>query len=108
MTLVKAGDTVDNVQVWLGVQDTVPLQATEDVVVTVPRQGAADMRVTMVYDGPVPAPIHKGDRIATLTASAPGIPAVEHPLVAGADVAERGFFGRAFAGLGSLIGRALN
>jgi len=108
ITLVKAGETVDNAQVWLGAQDTVPLQATEDVVVTVPRQGTADLKVSVVYDGPVPAPIHRGDKIATLRATAPGIPPVEHPLVAGADVAERGFFGRAFAGLGSLIGRVLN
>ncbi len=66
------------------------------------------MKVAVVYDGPVPAPIEKGARIGSLNVTAPGLPAVSYPLVAGADVAELGFFGRAFAGLGSLIGRAVN
>ncbi|HYN38839.1 MAG TPA: D-alanyl-D-alanine carboxypeptidase family protein, partial [Rhodospirillales bacterium] len=38
VTLVKAGETVDTAQVWLGKEDTVPLQAAKDIVVTVPRQ----------------------------------------------------------------------
>lgn len=108
VTLVRAGDVVDNADVWLGKADTVPLVSTSDIVVTVPRQGMNEMKAVVAYDGPIPAPIHKGDKLASLMISAPGIPAVEHPLVAGADVAERGFFGRAFAGLGSLIGRAIN
>lgn len=108
VALLKAGDTVETAQVWLGKQDTVPLQAAQDIVVTVPRQGVAEMKVSVVYDGPVPAPIEKGARIGSLSVTAPGLPAVSYPLVAGADVAELGFFGRAFAGLGSLIGRAVN
>jgi D-alanyl-D-alanine carboxypeptidase (penicillin-binding protein 5/6) len=108
VALLKAGDTVETAQVWLGKQDTVPLQAAQDIVVTVPRQGLAEMKVSVVYDGPVPAPIQKGARIGSLNVTAPGIPPVSYPLVAGADVAELGFFGRAFAGLGSLIGRAVH
>jgi D-alanyl-D-alanine carboxypeptidase (penicillin-binding protein 5/6) len=108
VTLVKAGETVDTATVWLGKEDTVPLVAAEDIVVTLPRQSGAEMKVAVVYDGPVPAPITKGAKIAALAVTAPGIPAVQYPMVAGADVAELGFIGRAFAGLGSLVSRALN
>jgi D-alanyl-D-alanine carboxypeptidase (penicillin-binding protein 5/6) len=105
--LAKAGDTLSTAEVWLGDEDSVPLQAPKDLVVTVPRRGADDLKVTVVYDGPVPAPIHKGDTVANLSISAPGIPPLEAPLVAGADVEKRGPIGRAFAALGSLIHRAM-
>jgi D-alanyl-D-alanine carboxypeptidase (penicillin-binding protein 5/6) len=107
VTLAKAGDTLSTAEVWLGDADSVPLQAPKDLVVTVPRRAAADLKVTVVYDGPVSAPIRKGDVVAELSISAPGIPAMETPLVAGADVERRGPIGRAFANLGSLIHRAI-
>jgi serine-type D-Ala-D-Ala carboxypeptidase (penicillin-binding protein 5/6) len=107
VTLAKAGDTLSTAEVWLGDADSVPLQAPKDLVVTVPRRAAADLKVTVVYDGPVSAPIRKGDVVAELSISAPGIPALETPLVAGADVDRRGPIGRAFANLGSLIHRAI-
>jgi D-alanyl-D-alanine carboxypeptidase (penicillin-binding protein 5/6) len=105
--LAKGGDTLSTAEVWLGDEDSVPLQSPKDLVVTVPRRGADDLKVTVVYDGPVPAPIHKGDAVAKLSISAPGIPPLEAPLVAGADVEKRGPIGRAFAALGSLIHRAM-
>lgn len=108
VTLVKAGDTVETAQVWLGREDTVPLVSADNIVVTVPRQGVADIKVSVAYDGPVPAPISKGAVIGDLNVAAPGIAPISYPLVAGADVPELGFFGRAFAAVGSLIGRAVN
>lgn len=108
VTLVKAGETLETAQVWLGTADTVPLQSPTDIVITAPRQGLADMKMSVAYDGPVPAPIAKGAKIGSLTVTAPGIPPVSYPLVAGADVAELGFFGRAMAALGNLVGHAIN
>lgn len=108
VTLVKAGETVETAQVWLGAAETVPLQSPTDIVITAPRQGLADMKMSAVYDGPVPAPIAKGAKIGSLTVTAPGIAPASYPLVAGADVAELGFFGRAMAALGSLVERAVN
>jgi len=108
VTLVKAGETVETAQVWLGAAETVPLQSPTDIVITAPRQGLADMKMTVAYDGPVPAPIAKGAKIGSLTVTAPGIPPVSYPLEAGADVAELGFFGRAMAALGSLVERTVN
>lgn len=108
VTLAKAGETVETAQVWLGAADTVPLQLPSDVVVTVPREGRANMQMSVVYDGPVPAPIVMGARIGSLDVTAPGIPPVSYPLEAGADVAKLGFFGRAMAALGSLVDRAVN
>lgn len=107
VALFKSGETVETAEVWLGAEETVPLQAQSDIVMTIPRKARDGMKVTVVYDGPIPAPIHKGDRIATLAVSAPGIPTVEQPLVAGADVAEKGYVGRVFAALGNVLERII-
>ena len=88
VALFKTGEHVDVAEVWLG-EETVPLQAAGDLVFTLPRRKRDGLQVKVVYDGPIPAPITKGDRIATLQVTAPGMPAEEAPLVAGADVPER-------------------
>ena len=105
--LVKAGEQVETASVWLGEGDTVPLQANQDVVITVPHRARSDMKIAVVYDGPVPAPIRKGDPLGKLVISAPGIAPVEVPLVAGGDVERRGPIGRAFAALGNLVHRVI-
>lgn len=99
MTLFKAGDAVETAEVWLGARPSVPIETTQKVVVSLPRSARNSVTVTAVYEGPVPAPIAKGDRIGVLKVSAPGAAVLEFPLVAGADVAKASFFGRLFANL---------
>ena len=62
------------------------------------------MKVT--YDGPIKAPIVKGQPIATLIVTSEDVDQQRIPLVAGEDVGEAGFFNRAWAGLKSLLGLA--
>ncbi len=92
--LFKPDETVVEAEVWLGVSETVPLVAAKKLEVTLPRKLRPNMKVTAVYSGPIPAPIKRGQQVATLVITAPGIQTVELPLVAGADVEKVGFFGR--------------
>ena len=61
------------------------------------------MRARVVYDGPLKAPIAKGQHVADLVVTPAGLPAQTMPLVAGEAVGEAGFFGRVWAGLMSLF-----
>lgn len=106
--LFKAGETVEAAEVWLGAEKKVPLVTVADVVASLPRGRRSALTVAAVYEGPVPAPIQKGDRIATLVVGVPGHTPLEFPLVAGADVAAAGFFGRVSTALGQLIQGAFN
>ncbi|MEQ9638864.1 MAG: D-alanyl-D-alanine carboxypeptidase family protein [Alphaproteobacteria bacterium] len=101
--LFKAGETVADADVWLGGETTVPLVPAEPVEVLLPRAGRNELKVAVRYDGPVPAPITKGTRIATLTISAPEMEAKDVPLLAGADVERLGAVGRIFARLGHMV-----
>lgn len=92
--LFKPGDMVTDAEVWLGEAANVPLVAGEKLEVTMPRKARREMKVTAVYDGPIAAPIRKGETLGKLLITAPGQANVELPLVAGADVAKLGFAGR--------------
>lgn len=101
--LFTAGETVEDAGVWLGRDETVPLVVDRDVVVTLPRRARRNMKVSVVYEGPVPAPIAKGAKIATLRIAAPDFETIELPLRAGADIAQLGFAGRLGAALKQLV-----
>jgi D-alanyl-D-alanine carboxypeptidase (penicillin-binding protein 5/6) len=92
--LFKAGDKVDDAQVWLGAQPTVPLVVDRNLIVTLPRQSREKMKVTASYDAPVPAPVAKGAPIGKVVVEAPDVPNMELPLKAADAVQRLGFMGR--------------
>lgn len=101
--LFDSGETVADIPVWLGDEDTVPVVIRDELVVAVPRKSRKKMTVKVVHREAVPAPIERGQQIATLLVSAPDMKPVEVPLYAGADIGERGFFGRIGVAISHLI-----
>ncbi len=101
--LFGAGESVMDAKVWLGSQATVPLVVQSDVSMTMRRRARSDLKVSVKYDEPIPAPIAKGDQIATLLVSAPGVDTIEYPLIAGSDVEQLGPVGRLTAAFNYLV-----
>ena len=101
--LFRAGDVVDEFDVWLGEADAVPLVAENDVTVMMPRKARKEMVVKIVVDGPIAAPVEKGARVAKLVVSAPDVETREWPLSAGASVDSLSGFGRIGAAIDALI-----
>ncbi|MEC9345229.1 MAG: D-alanyl-D-alanine carboxypeptidase family protein [Pseudomonadota bacterium] len=99
--LADAGLEIEQADVWLGERPRVPLVAGDDVVVAMARTDRARMKAEVVYDGPVPAPVKKGDRLATLVLTVDDARVGEFPLVAGADVEPLGPLGR----IGAVVGQ---
>jgi D-alanyl-D-alanine carboxypeptidase (penicillin-binding protein 5/6) len=106
--LFKAGAEVAKAKVQMGSSSEVPLVAPRDLAVTIPAglSLTSQMQVKVRYDGPIKAPIKKGDEIAQLVVTTGDTAPQIVPLVAGEDVGEAGFFGRAWYGLMSLLGLA--
>jgi D-alanyl-D-alanine carboxypeptidase (penicillin-binding protein 5/6) len=104
--LFKQGAVVARAQVQMGSSSEVPLVAPRDLAVTVPAglSLTRQMRVKVQYDGPIKAPIKKGDEIAQLVVTTGDTAPQVVPLVAGENVGAAGFFGRAWIGLKSLLG----
>ena len=61
------------------------------------------MKVSVTYEGPIPAPFKAGDRLARLTVTAPGADPIEVPLVAAEGVERLGFLGRLGTALKSIL-----
>ena len=102
--VVKQGRTVSTAEVQMGDSANVDLVAGKDLKVALPAGAVPAMTAKVVYQGPVKAPFKAGAHIADLVVSSPGLPDQTLPLVAGKDVGEAGFFGRAWAGLTGLFG----
>jgi D-alanyl-D-alanine carboxypeptidase (penicillin-binding protein 5/6) len=105
--LFQQGAKVGTAKVQLGSSSEVPLVAPRNLAVTVPAglaSGATSMKIR--YEGPLTAPIAKGQEIAQLVITTGDTPPQIVPLVAGEDVGRAGFFGRIWLGIKSLFGMA--
>jgi serine-type D-Ala-D-Ala carboxypeptidase (penicillin-binding protein 5/6) len=103
--LFEKGERVAEAQVQLGGEDSVPLIAPRNLAVTLPAGiNTNNVRVKVVYQGPLKAPIRQGQHVADLVVQTGDTPPQSMPLVAAEPVGEAGFFGRIWAGLTSLFG----
>jgi D-alanyl-D-alanine carboxypeptidase (penicillin-binding protein 5/6) len=102
--LFAKGREVATAPVQLGAARQVGLVAPRDLAVTLPAGMAADMKVSVAYDGPLKAPIKAGDHVADLIVRTPDGPPQIMPLTAATDVAKAGFFGHIVNGFHRLIG----
>ena len=92
--LFKAGETVTEAQIWMGGHGSVPLLIERDLIITLSRKVRRGMKVKVAMETPVPAPVKKGDVLATLKVELPGRPTMKIPLVSGADIGQLGVFSR--------------
>lgn len=104
--LFDKGTKVQTAEVQLGDHSSVSLVAPKDLFVTIPKASDGNVSMKVTYQGPIKAPIAKGQRIATLVVTTVDAGKQSVPLVAGEDVGEAGFFDRVWAGLKSLLGLA--
>ena len=92
--LFKAGETVTEAQIWMGEHGSVPLLIERDLIITLSRKVRRGMKVKVAMETPAPAPVKKGDVLATLKVELPGRPTMKIPLVSGADIGQLGVFSR--------------
>ena len=87
-------EAIEQADVWLGDQPSVPVTVADDLRVTMAREARSELRVKASWNGPIPAPVAKGEQVGTLVVSGPGLDEATYPLVAGADVAEASWLDR--------------
>lgn len=104
-TLYKPGDIVGDAQVFKGQAASVPLITKEPVTMIVHRSLANAVKATVVYDGPVSAPVAEGQQIGYLRVETAEGSAREYPLYAGRAVRETGILGKIALGAKALLAR---
>ncbi len=103
VTLFPADAEVGSVRVFGGEATRVPVTGQGAITVTLPASVRDDFRVRIAYDGPIPAPVERGQVVARLEITAEDRPYLSVPLVAAADVARGGLTERARDGLAELL-----
>jgi len=101
--LFAPDSVVASAKVQDGEARSVPLLAPTAYSATSPRGTRAPVSLRLVYDGPLVAPIRKGDAVASLEIRIGSGAPQKVPLVAGADVAKAGPFRRLLNGLAGLV-----
>jgi serine-type D-Ala-D-Ala carboxypeptidase (penicillin-binding protein 5/6) len=102
-TLLRQGQPVAEAAVWLGEQETVPLVAAEDAMLTLPIASRNDIGMTLKYVGPLAAPVNKNAHVADLVIRVPGSEPRSVKLLAAQDIDKLSGFGRIGAVLDHLI-----
>lgn len=85
-TVWQQGAEVAKGDVWFGEAASVPLVAAEDVTLTLPKGDYKDITMTVKYNGPIAAPVAKGQEVGQVVVSVPGRDPQAVKLVTGADV----------------------
>jgi D-alanyl-D-alanine carboxypeptidase (penicillin-binding protein 5/6) len=99
--LFDEGQTVSDALVWGGTQHYVPLVGDGNINVILPATATGKVSASIIYEGPLKAPIRKGDQVAVLRVSAAESQATNDiPLYAGDNIDQSNF---AMRGLDSLL-----
>jgi serine-type D-Ala-D-Ala carboxypeptidase (penicillin-binding protein 5/6) len=99
-TLFAAGDVVGNARVFGGASGDVPLVANQAVKMLVPRENAERLTGSIVYTGPLKAPVAAGQQVAQLKIFRGTTEILDMPLETGKNIEEGTFTQRALdAGL---------
>lgn len=102
--IARKGLVLGHAQVQGGWSRSVDLVVPRDLNATIPASANGPIKAHIVYQGPIKAPIAKGQQIARLMVDAGDGTQQALPLVAGEAVSGGGFFARLWTGFLSLFG----
>ncbi|KIN69448.1 D-alanyl-D-alanine carboxypeptidase family protein [Sulfitobacter donghicola] len=106
--LGTSGTKIADAEVSIGAEKTVGMVLGEDISLLLPVNPIEPLKTEVVYNGPLKAPIKKGDQIGELIISPEGLPEQRVPLLADHAVARHGFVGRVVAAALHIVERINN
>ena len=98
-TYFETGDIVDEVPVFGGKTETLPVRVDVPLTFTRHRHVFDQASAKVIYRDPLIAPIRAGEQVAVMQLDLPGEEVREYPLYAAATVGETGVFSKMGLGL---------
>ena len=92
--LYSADEVLSKFRVWKGKLNELPVGFLNDFALTVPKEAANKIQVSLESRQPLVAPLQRGQEVGTLTVAIDGKPLGQYPVVALQDAEVAGFFGR--------------
>ena len=103
VNIATANEPMYNIDVWLGKENSVNVYTKQDIYKTIKKTKKKLLKVSVKYDGPVEAPINKGDKIAILKVVYSDEIVGEYDLLASNNVKKVNLFSRLLKSLNYLI-----
>ena len=103
VNIATANEPMYNIDVWLGKENSVNVYTNQDIYKTIKKAKKKLLKVSVKYDGPVEAPINKGDKIAILKVVYSDEIVGEYDLHASNNVKKVNLFSRLLKSLNYLI-----
>ena len=103
VNIATANEPMYNIDVWLGKENSVNVYTKQDIYKTIKKAKKKLLKVSVKYDGPVEAPINKGDKIAILKVVYSDEIVGEYDLLASNNVKKVNLFSRLLKSLNYLI-----
>jgi len=103
--VAQEGSVVAEAEVFMGEVPRVGLAPAQDISALLPALDGNSIAAEVVYNGPVEAPITKGQELGQLILKPEGLEEISYPLVADKDVAAGGFLTRVTTAASALLRR---
>ena len=101
--IIKKDEIFTDLDVWLGNKKKVQVVSKENYFLTIPKRKKKTIKVILEYNGPLEAPIQKGEKVATLSVYVSDILKNEIDILAAEDVEKSNIFSRVFTSLNYLV-----
>tara|TARA_B110000091_G_scaffold198387_1_gene227329 strand:+ start:1 stop:978 length:978 start_codon:yes stop_codon:yes gene_type:complete len=101
--IAKTNTPIENIDVWLGKKSTVGAYVKTDIYKTIPKSRKKYLKVSMIYNGPIEAPIRKDDILGKLKVTYKNELIEEYDLFAFEDVKKLNVFSRLMKSINFLI-----
>jgi len=101
--ITKANTPIEDIDVWLGKKDTVKTYIKNDIYKTIPKAKKRLLKVSLIYNGPIQAPIKKDDILGKLKLTFDDELIEEYDLLAYEDVKKLNVFSRLMKSINFLI-----
>ena len=99
----KSGDPFETVDVWLGKENSVKVHTREDIYKIIKKGQKKKLKIKLVYDGPIEAPVKKDQVLAKLKVVYDQYLIGEYELLASKDIKKVNIFSRLIKSLNYLI-----
>jgi len=101
--IAKKGIDILELDVWLGKEDRVGVYSESDIYKTIKKARLKKLEAKLIYDGPIEAPVKKGEVVAKLIVNYNGNMLSEHDLLASKSIKKQNIISRILKSINYLI-----
>ena len=101
--IAKKNETLENLEVWLGKKNKVEVIVNEDFYLTIPKRKKKTIKAVIEYNGPIEAPVKKGDKLGKLNVYLKGEHVKTLDIFSKEDIKKLNIFSRLFKSLNYLV-----